>query len=34
MNWTKDKDYTNTYYTTEKFNGYKYNVLIITDYIN
>lgn len=31
MEWTKDSRYTNTYYTTKKFNGYQYNVLIITE---
>lgn len=31
MEWTKDPLYINTYYTTEKFNGYQYNVLVITE---
>ena len=31
MKWTKDPLYTNTYYTTEKFNGYQYNVLVIVE---
>lgn len=31
MEWTKDKDYTNTYHTTKKFNGYQYNVFIIVE---
>jgi len=31
MDWIKDPQYTNTYYTTKKFNGYQYNVLIITE---
>ena len=31
MEWIKDPQYTNTYYTTKKFNGYQYNVLIITE---
>lgn len=31
MEWTKDPLYTNTYFTTEKFNGYQYNVLVITE---
>lgn len=31
MEWIKDPLYTNTYYTTEKFNGYQYNVLVITE---
>jgi hypothetical protein len=31
MEWIKDPLYTNTYYITEKFNGYQYNVLVITE---
>lgn len=31
MEWTKDPQYINTYYTTEKFNGYQYNVIVITE---
>ena len=31
MNWIKDPKYINTYYTTEKFNGYQYNVLVIVE---
>ena len=31
MNWTKDKNYTNVWITTEKFNGYQYNVIIIPE---
>ena len=31
MNWTKDKNYTNVWITTEKFNGYQYNVIVIPD---
>ena len=31
MEWIKDKDYTNTYYTTKKFNGYQYNVFIVVE---
>lgn len=28
MEWHKDKRYTNIYYTSKKFNGYQYNVVI------
>ncbi len=28
MEWHKDKRFTNVYYTSEKFNGYQYNVVI------
>lgn len=31
MNWIKDPKYINTYYTTEKFNGYQYNCLVIVE---
>jgi len=31
MEWIKDPKYTNTYYTTKKFNDYQYNVIIITE---
>jgi hypothetical protein len=31
MNWIKDPKYIKTYYTTEKFNGYQYNVLVIVE---
>jgi len=31
VEWIKDPRYTNTYYTTKKFNGYQYNVLVITE---
>lgn len=29
MEWIKDDKYTNVWYTTKKFNGYQYNVLVI-----
>jgi hypothetical protein len=28
MEWIKDKRYTNLYYTTAVFNGYKYNTVV------
>lgn len=31
MEWIKDSQYTNTYYTTETFNGYQYNALVIIE---
>lgn len=31
MEWIKDLKYTNTYYTAKKFNGYQYNVIVITE---
>jgi len=34
MEWIKDPKYTNTYYTTKKFNDYQYNVIIITEQTN
>jgi hypothetical protein len=34
MEWTKDKNYTNVWVTTKKFNGYQYNVIIIPEQTN
>ena len=31
MEWIKDKNYTNVWLTTKKFNSYQYNVIIIPD---
>lgn len=31
MDWTKDSKYTNVWITTEKFNGYQYNVIVIPE---
>jgi hypothetical protein len=31
MEWVKDKNYTNVWVTTKKFNGYQYNVMVIPD---
>ena len=31
MEWVKDKNYTNVWITTKKFNGYQYNVIVIPD---
>lgn len=31
MDWMKDKNYTNVWVTTKKFNGYQYNVIVIPD---
>jgi len=31
MEWVKDKNYTNVWITTKKFNGYQYNVMVIPD---
>ena len=31
MEWIKDPEYTNVYYTAKKFNDYQYNVIITTE---